>query len=176
MSVAVIRVASGPEATMAADAKRQLEAQRNLWPYPWVYPPPDSIRRNPAGTVIAPDAAASSIILAYQVPQGFQFELTHVLFGVYSTNMSAAGAPGDFTYSITRNKPSTGTVLQGVAINDFINFPLPLGSPTQGAFQLARSENFGPTDVIRVTVTNVNGNPGPPNFACAMLAGWERKA
>ena len=168
------RVASGPSDMKAADELRKVMERRDLWPYPWVYPPPDSIRRNPAGAILAP--VASDIILTFQVPQGFQYDLQGVMFGIFTTNMLAVGNPGDFTFSVTKNQPQTGTVLQGVAIADFLNFPFPLGSPLQRPFPLPRSENFGPTDVIRVEVTNVSGTAGAPNYALAMLAGWLRKA
>ena len=178
MSVAhPLRIASGPESAIAAEKLRQVEARRDNWPFPWVYPPPHSKRRNPMGSIVTPAVAATATILQFTVPQGYQFELTGLICCVVTTGMLPIGNPGDFTFTVDRNLPTSGTTpLQGSPLADLQNIPFPLGSPQNGPFLLPRAENFGPTDIIRVNVTNVSGNAGAPNFALAMLAGWTRKA
>jgi hypothetical protein len=151
-----VRVASGPESAKATDKLRLECENRDAWPFPWVYPPPNSERRNPMGFALTPAVAATAEVLAFTVDQGYQFEMLGL--------------------SITRNLPTTGTVpLQGSPLADLQNIPFPLGNPQFMPFPLPRSENFGPTDVIRATVLNVSGGVGAPNFALAMFCGWLRK-
>jgi hypothetical protein len=171
-----VRVASGPESAKATDKLRIECEKRDAWPFPWVYPPPNSERRNPMGNILAPAVGATATILAFTVDQGYQFELMGLILGVFTTGMLAIGNPGDFTFSVTRNLPTSGTVpLQGSPLADLQNIPFPLGNPLFMPFPLPRSENFGPTDVIRANVTNVSGTGGAPNFALAMFCGWLRK-
>lgn len=170
------RVATGPEGVKAADKLREMIARRDLWPFPWVYPPPDSMRRNPSGSILTPAQGASAIVLAFQVPQGFQFELQAVMFCAVTAGMVVVGSPGDFTWTVNRNTPLTGTAPQGSPLADFQAIPFNWGSPSQGPVELPRSENFGPTDIIRVYCNNVSGDAGAPNFAVAQLFGWQRKA
>jgi hypothetical protein len=171
-----VRVASGPESAKATDKLRLECEKRDAWPFPWVYPPPNSERRNPMGLILTPAVAATAEILAFTVDQGYQFEMLGLIVGVYTSGMLPIGNPGDFTFSITRNLPTTGTVpLQGSPLADLQNIPFPLGNPGFMPFPLPRSEHFGPTDVIRATVLNVSGGVGAPNFALAMFTGWLRK-
>lgn len=175
MSALGIRVATGPETAKIASDNRAAIARRDEWPFPWVYPPPDSIRRNPMGTAATAAPAASALVLTFTVPQGFKFELTGILAGVYSANMQPVGNPGDYLFSVTRDQPFTGNAPQGNTLADLYQIPFYLGSPSNGPFPLPRSETFAPNNAIRVICTTVNGG-GVPNFACAMLAGWLRKA
>ncbi len=171
-----VRVATGPETARAADKLREVGERRDAWPYPWMIPPPNSERRNPMGLIVTPAVGATGTILAFTVDQGYQFELLGLILAVVTTGWVPIGTPGDFTFSVTRNLPTSGTVpLQGSPLADLQNIPFPLGSPQFAPFPLPRSENFGPTDVIRANVTNVSGIAGAPNFALAMLAGWLRK-
>jgi hypothetical protein len=163
---------------IAADKLRKLHAElRDLWPFPWVYPPPDSERRNPSGYVVMPAVGAAAQVLQFQVPSGFQFELQQLMFCSVTTGMVPIGNPGDYLWTVNRNTPNTGTAPQGSPLADLQNVPFPFGNPVLRALMpLPRSENFGPTDIIRVYVTNVSGAAGAPNYAVAMLAGWQRKA
>lgn len=178
----MIRVATGPEDVKAAAKLSEVLTRRDNWPFPWVYPPPDSQRRNPNATnlgpgyVVMPAVGDSSVVLAYQVPSGFQFEMTDLMFCPITTGFVPIGNPGDYTFTVNRNTPSTGTAPQGSPLADLQNVPFPMGSPIQGPVKLARSENFGPTDIIRVYVNNVSGLAGAPQYAVAQLFGWQRKA
>jgi hypothetical protein len=170
------RVAEGPEDTKAVDKIRQVIERRDNWPYPWSYPPPNSQRRNPSGFVVMPAQGTSAIALAFQVPQGFQFDLVKIMFAAVTTGMVLVGNPGDYAFTVNRNTPSTGSAPQGSPLADFQNVPFNFGSPAHGPIDLARAENFGPTDIIRVYINNVTGTAGAPNFGVALLEGWQRKA
>ena len=174
-----LRIANGPEAARATDQLRQLVARRDEWPFPWVIPPPNSIRRNPMGYVLMPAVAASATILTFQVPQGFQFDMLGLVVCAVTTGMVGVGNPGDYIFTVNRNLPASGTVpLQGSPLADLQNIPFSLGLDAGGVypFPLPRSENFGPTDIIRANVYNASGAAGTPNFALAMFTGWLRKA
>jgi hypothetical protein len=173
--------ASGPQAVKAADEARRIQEARDLWPFPWVYPPPASERRNPTGYIVMPaetlvSANTPTLVLQYKVPSGFQFELTDIMFAAVTTNMQLLGNPGDVLYTVNRNTPASGFAPQGSPLADFQLVPFPFGSPTHGPIQLRHSENFQPTDIISVYATNVGATAGPPNYIVAMLAGWQRKA
>lgn len=178
----MVQIANGPEDVRAAAKLSEVLTRRDNWPFPWVYPPPDSIRRNPTasssapGWCIMPTVGNSALVLQYAVPSGFQFDLQAVMFAPVTTGYVLIGNPGDYTFTINRNTPSTGSAPQGSPLADFQGVPFPFGSPQQGPVKLERAENFGPTDIIRVYVNNVSGDSGAPNYAVAMLAGWQRKA
>jgi hypothetical protein len=172
-----VRVAAGPETAKAADQLRQLVERRDQHPFPWVIPPPKSIRRNPWGQIATPALGVQSTVLSFTVPQGYQFDMIGVILAAISTGMSLIGNPGDFLFTISRNLPTSGTVpLQGSPLADFQQIPFALGQPWFMPFLLPRSENFGPTDIIRANVLNVSGAVGAPNYAVAMFTGWLRKA
>lgn len=178
MAASPLRIASGPAAAKAADAIRRAQEARDLWPFPYVYPPPQSERRNPCASIVMPaQGAGPTLVLQFKVPSGMQFELTDVMFASITTGMIQAPInPGDVLYTINRNTPATGTAPQGSPLADFQLIPFNWGSPTQGPVQLRRSENFQPTDILSLYVTNVAAPAGAPNFVCGMFAGWQRKA
>lgn len=171
------RIAGGPQSTKAADKLRQLQVQRDQWPFDWVYPPPVSERRNPGGFIVVPAIGATPVLVfQYKVPSGLQFELQAVMFCAVTTGMVQIANPGDLLYTISRNTPVSGIAPQGFAIADFQDVPFPFGSPTQGPVKLARSENFQGTDIVSLYVTNVGAAAGVPNYVAGMFAGWQRKA
>ena len=172
------RYATGPESAKAADALRRMQARRDSWPYPHVYPPPDSERRNPTGYIVMPVQAPTTPVLVFQykVPSGFQFDLQAVMFCYVGTNFVPQGGPGDVLYTVNKNTPATGTAPQGSPLADLQNVPIPFGSPIQGPIQLPRAENFQPTDIVSLYITNVGGTAGAGNYVVGMFAGWQRKA
>jgi len=173
----VVRYAQGPESVKAADNLRQIVERRDAWPYPHVYPPPESERRNPGGYIAMPAVSATPVLVfQYKVPSGLQFDLQAVMFCAVTTGMVPIGNPGDVLYTINRNTPATGTAPQGYPLADFQLVPFAFGSPVNGPVLLPRSENFQPTDIVSLYVTNVAAGPGAPNFVVGMFAGWQRKA
>lgn len=171
------RYASGPESVKAADSLRQIQAQRDQWPYPHIFPPPMSERRNPQGYIVMPAVSATPVLVfQFKVPTGFQFDLEQVMCCAVTTGMVPIGNPGDVLYTINRNTPSSGYAPQGSPLADFQLMPFAWGSPAQGPVKLARTENFQPTDIVSLYVTNVAAQAGAPNFVCGLFAGWQRKA
>lgn len=174
------RIATGPEAVKAANALRDLEARRDIWPFPWVYPPESSIRRNPMAAIVSPAIGAVNIavILAFTVPQGFKFEMLGLTIGAFTTGGLPSGNPGDFTFSVDKNTPlGATTVVQGSPLADLQAVPFNLGNPYSGEawFHFGRSETFAPNDTIRAKVVNVGGGVGSPVYCLAMFVGWLRK-
>jgi hypothetical protein len=162
------RVANGPDAVRAADAVRRAQAQRNEWPYVHVYPPPNSIRRNPTAYINCPAAGVQATILTFGVPSGYWFFMAQL--GLFFS--SAAFNPGDFLFSVDKNTPLGGGAFQGVPLTDLQNIGFPFGAFANGPWSLARAELFAPEDVIRAKVTNVNLAGGAPNVFGAMFGGW----
>lgn len=180
-AAAGVRYASGPEAAKAADAARRAQEARDLWPFPWAYPPPASERRNPTGQILMPaqtlvSANTPTLVLRYPVPSGFQFELTDIMFAAVTSGMVLIGNPGDVLFTVNRNTPAAGFAPQGSPLADFQLIPFNFGSPSHGPIQLRHSENFQPTDIVSLYVTNVGATAGSPNFIVGMFAGWQRKA
>lgn len=172
------RILSAAEAVKAARAIEQEQDRRDLWPFPWVYPPPGSKRRNPANFIAVPavDPATPVLVLQYKVPTGMQFDLTEVMFCAITTGSLPIGNPGQFLFTVNRNTPASGTAPQGSPLADLQNVPWNFGTPNQGGMKLSRSELFAPTDIISLYVTNVSfGGVGEPNYIVGRFAGWERK-
>jgi hypothetical protein len=171
------RYANGPESVKAADANRRIQESRDLWPFPWVYPPPASERRNPPGFLVMPAQSATPVLVfQYKVPSGFQFEMTDIMFAAVTTGMVLIGNPGDVLFTVNRNTPASGFAPQGSPLADLQLVPFNFGSPQNGPIQLRHSENFQPTDIVSLYVTNVGATAGAPNFIVGMFAGWQRKA
>jgi hypothetical protein len=159
--------AVGPSSIAAAESVRREIARRDQWPYPHVYPPNNSIRRNPTGYVVCPAPAASANILTFTVPQGFWFYMQQLGLYVLNTTFNA----GDFLFSVTKNVPLGITTFQGVPLTDLQNIAYNFGSPDHGPVQLPRAELFAPSDVIRANVQNINLG-GPPITFAAVFGGY----
>jgi len=99
-----------------------------------------------------------------------------VILAAISTGMSLIGNPGDSSLPSRGTCPQWDGALAGFPARDFQQIPFALGQPWFMPFLLPRSENFGPTDIIRANVLNVSGAVGAPNYAVAMFTGWLRKA
>lgn len=145
------RIASGPDALAAADAIRRAESRRGNWPYVHVYPPDNSIRRTPTGSVICPAAATQVLVLAFTVPQGFWFYLEQMGLWTNAQNWN----PGDFTFTVDRDTPLGLTPLQGSPLNDWSAIQTTYGF--QGwPIRLARAELLAPSNLLQAKVTNIN--------------------
>lgn len=162
------RIASGPDAMRATEALRRETARRDTWPYVHVYPPSNSIRRDPVGSVVCPAAAVQVTILTFTVPQGFWFYMNQL--GLYFNSQTFNF--GDFLFTVDKNVPLGGGAFQGVPLTDWQAMPFPWGSPFHGPLTLPRNELFAPNDVIRAKVTNVNLGAGAPNFFGAAFGGY----
>lgn len=164
------RQATGPDSARAAYAIKQALDRRDAWPYPHVYPPWNSERRNPTGYITAPAAGAANqaTILTFTVPSGYWFYLDRL--GLFFTGQ--VWTFGDFLFSVDKNTPLGGGTYQGVPLTDLQNIGFTFGSVAVGPVKLDRCELFAPDDVIRAKIINVNiGAPGANAFG-AWFGGW----
>ncbi len=133
------------------------ERCREHWPYVHVYPPPSSVPVHEIDFVAAPAPAASAVILAYEVPEGFVFYLQAIL-QVFS---GGAFLPGDATWTVNVNTQAGITDIQGMPVQGLIALPVQLGSLSSGnQWPLPRAYEFAAHDVVRSVVTNVNLGAG----------------
>jgi len=164
-----LRIANGPDLARAADAVRRTEINRDSWPFVHVYPPPNSMRRNPTGYVAAPavGAANQAVILAFSVPSGYWFYMKYL--GLYYTGEVAVF--GAFAFTVDRNVP-LGVVNQGNVLTDLGSIPFPFGDQGHGPVELPRTELLAPTDLVQAKVTNFSITPGGTNTFGACFGGW----
>lgn len=165
------RIATGPESIRAAESiRRAIRDRRNQWPYPHVYPPETSERRDPMGWCGVPAAGSANqaLILQFSVPSGYYFYLAEL--GLFYDNSQSFNF-GDFLFTVDQNTPLGGTPITQLPLTDWQAIPFPLGSINHGPLTLPRAELFSPEDVIRAKVTNVNLGGGGGSFG-AWLGGW----
>jgi hypothetical protein len=125
------------------------------------------------GFVVSPAVATPTQILLFEVDSGYDFIMTELLIGAFTTNQVPVGVPGDFSLSVDKNTPIGGGALQGSPIADWNAIPFNLGSLVFGGpYRLPCAELFRARDVIRAKVTNNSLGAGPPNYFCAMFGGW----
>jgi len=165
------RIASGPDTIRAADAVRRAEKNRDAWPFPHVYPPVNSIRRDPCGSILAPavGVANQAVILAFQIPSGYWFYLKWL--GLYYTGETFTF--GSFLFTVDKNVP-LDLVGIGNVLTDFGNIPFPFNTSASGIgpVELPRTELLAPSDLLQAKVTNVSVTPGAPNAFGAYFGGW----
>lgn len=164
------RIAIGPESVRAAQAiERAIEGRRDAWPFPHVYPPETSERRDPTGWTAVPAAGAANqaLILQFSVPSGYYFYLQQL--GLFYSGTGFAF--GDFIFTVDQNTPLGGGGFQGVPLVDWQSIGFPFGDIGHGPLTLPRAELFSPEDVIRAKVVNVNLGGGGGSFG-AWFGGW----
>ena len=162
------RIAIGPESVRAGQAiQRAIEGRRNAWPFPHVYPPETSERRDPTGWTSVPAANVQAQILQFSVPSGYYFYLQQL--GLFFEG--ATFNFGDFLFTVDLNTPLGAPAYQSVPLNDWQSIGFPFGSINHGPLTLPRAELFSPEDIIRAKVTNVNLGGGGGSFG-AWFGGW----
>jgi hypothetical protein len=165
----------GPEAIQAAQQLMQERRAKGSWPYAWSYPPPDAERvtagLDSSGTIPVPVAATETEGLLYTVDDGFNFVLVSLVVEYINAGKLGAPDPGDFTWSLTKNRPAGVNTFQGSAVQGFSEVDLPLGT-FQIPWPLVCGEIFAPGDQIRTLFTNTNLTPADPNFFKSILLGW----
>ena len=169
------RSLDGPQSVIAAHKISDERAKRSAWPYPWVYPPPGSVRvaagLDSSGTLAVPVAATPTQGLLYTVDEGFQFALTHLVVEYLASGARGAWSPGDTLWSLTVNRP-VGTVdFQGYVQQGFSGVDIPLGT-LQIPWPLEMPDIYDSNDAIRIVLTNVNLSSGDPNFFKCIILGW----
>jgi len=170
------RVVTGAEAVKAAEAMARMQRNWDLWPYPWVFPPPDGERVHVEGIIPAPAAATQTIVTSYTVDNGFNFILWGI-FQVYSGGGFILGAP-DITWVLDINEPLGGGVVQGYPVQGFQSSNIPKGALLGGSlyapYLLPKPEILSPTDTLRSKVTTtVNIPQGAPNYFITVFLGWK---
>jgi hypothetical protein len=176
------RVLNGPEAARVEDRKRELLKRKDLHPYTWLNPPPESIRVHAKGAIAIPAANTPTQVLSFQVPNNMFFWFTHVLQLYIGGNQGTGVLPGDGTIAwdwdvnleVGGTNPSAyqiqgfSEILGTVGKGNFPlgNFQVGLNSP----YPLVKPELLGPEDILRNKVT-VNATPAG-GFFVAMADGW----
>jgi hypothetical protein len=177
-----VRSLSGPQSIRQAEqiALQKAKEKQSAWPYEWFAPPPGSQHVRAEGDILAPANDVLSLVLAYQVPNGQNFCLTHVLL---TADVGAAWVPGDGSviFRIDINTPGGGNA-QGIPFAYFDTVLVPLGSFATGPWPVIATEQaiFEGLETLRVKVLTPSvpaggGSPimmGYPNIFHAMLIGY----
>ena len=167
-----VEMLSGVDSVRAADSYlHALLGRRDAWPYPHIYPPPNATDVNVVGSLAIPTAGTGDAeVVAYQVPSGKRFYLTHVVMGANITVV-----PGQALFTVDRNRPlPVITNYQFMPEHGLINVPFALGSFVPGdPWPLRRAREFEPLDVVRIKANNLFLSAGDPNYFWGALLGWE---
>jgi hypothetical protein len=164
-----LRLLTPPESTIALSAYEREQSQRGEWPYRWVYPPPNSTRRMPQGSVAIPAVGSTSVILAFQVQTNFDFIWTEVLIPPPAGGFVPGS--GDLTWTLDVDTPVATPPLTASPFADFQAMSIPLGSVSPFVpCRLSRAEVIKSGQTLRAKITNVNLGGG--GVACAMFMGW----
>ncbi len=169
----VVRLVSGADSVMAADAYRlAVQDRRDSWPYVHVHPPPSAtdvfkIFTIAVQTAATPPAVAAAIEIGkYTVNAGKVFYLRSVMFGASSSIVA-----GDAFFTLDRNSAIGVTNTQFQPEHGLVNVPIALGSPVNGPFPLEMARVFAPNDVIRIKGVNINLSDG--TFYVCGIFGYE---
>ena len=171
------RVVSGAEALKAAELLRRLQERRELWPYPWVFPPPDSERVHVEGSVDVSTLTAGTAaqILAYEVQGNYQFRLNGLVQLYIGQGVFVPG-DGNVVWGLDINVPIGVTSLQGYPVQGFDGSGIPKGlyqSGISAPYPLApKPEVIGPENTLRAKVTVTAGIQGAGGRAIAIFDGW----
>ena len=171
------RMISGTEAVKAADKLRKLQSNRDLWPYEWVYPPPDSERVHAEGTVDVSTltAGVAGLVLSYQVQNNYRFMLNGLVL-LYIGSGTFTPGDGNVVFGLDINVPIGVTSLQGYPVQGFDNSGIPKGAYQSGVYApyplAPRPEFIGPSDTVRAKVTVSAGIQGAGGRVLAIFDGW----
>jgi hypothetical protein len=176
----VSNILAGPSQMPTQRALNQRYQRKELWPYPHTFPPPQAVRVEPEGIIPAPAPGVTSIVLEYQVPDGFQFVLTG-LIAIYSGTGFQLGST-DITWLLDINTPLVtpqGGTPQGYPVQQMSPSNIPKGgvSPSPmsvfAPWPLPMPEPVAPLDFLRSKVTTTGViPPGAPNFFITIFLGW----
>lgn len=161
---------SGPNAVRAASSLRPPRAAAQPVPFPWDLPPKNSKPVYEVASLASPaQGATPSLILEYQVPDGFQFVLRGRINAF--TGALVAGS-GDALWTTDVNVTPGIATPQGYPIEGFAGEKIGVGSFTEGPFPVYGCLIFDPNDIVRVKVANIGVAVGAPNFFNSALMGW----
>jgi hypothetical protein len=170
----------GPSEMPAQRALNKQRQRKEDWPYTHIFPPPQAVRVEPEGILPSPAPGVTSIILQYQVPDGFQFVFTG-LIQIYAGTGFTLGS-NDIQWLLDINTPLTvpaGGTPQGYPVQALSPSNLPKGgvlaSPAClfAPWPLPMPEVLGPLDILRSKVTTTGTiSPGAPNYFITVFLGW----
>jgi len=164
------RFLTGAEAVKAVRKLSTSQDARDQWPYPWLFPPPGSIRVRASASIAAPVSGTQAQVLLYTVPSGFNFVLTRVV-QLY-TGASFVPGSGDIVWSLDKNVAVGSPLVLGNPIQGFASEVVPLGS-SEFPWTLDMPEILVANDQLRSKVlTTVNIPAGAPNYFTSMVMGW----
>jgi hypothetical protein len=173
-------ILAGPSQMPSQRALNQRSMRKEMWPYTHVFPPPQAVRQEPEGIIPAPAPGVTTIVLQYQVPDGFQFVLAG-LIQVYSGTGFTLGST-DITWLLDINTPLTtpaGQNAQGYPVQQLSPSNLPKGgilaSPASlfAPWPLPMPEPLNGLDILRSKVTTTGViPPGAPNYFITIFLGW----
>lgn len=165
------RMVTGVEAVKAVRKLQQTQSQRDEWPYPWSFPPPNAIRVKAVGSIAAPTPTVQAVVVAYTVPTGFWFALTRIVQTVEAANAFLPGR-GDATWTLDKNVPLGYPYIQGSVVQGFGADVVPLGS-YQIPWILDVPEILEAGDTVQSKVLTTVAIPaGDPNYFTSILLGW----
>jgi hypothetical protein len=176
----------GTDTTKAARELAAIKRRKDAWPYPWVYPPAESIPVNLFGAVAIPATSEQVIIPfaqstqpdgSYLVPNAMLFVLKAI---VWECNGYADFAGDGSVYgTLDVNQPLGGAFPSGAAVKDLQKVTVNLGSlglgkitPYQWRIDGKQQVIFEPRTVLRWKVLNVSATPGAAVAAAAGLFGF----
>lgn len=156
-----VRLLSGVEAIAAAEELRKLQTRRELWPYEWVFPPPDSQRVHQEASIdigtLTPGTAG--LVLAYQVQNNYRFMLNG-LVQLYIGQSAFVPGDGSVVFGLDINVPIGITAPQGYPVQGFDNSGIPKGAYISGIFAPyplgPKPEVINASDTLRAKVTITN--------------------
>ena len=152
------RIVSGVEAVKAADKLRRQQKNRDLWPYEWIYPPPDSQRVHQEFTlqVSAITPGTQIEIGEYQVQNNYRWMFTG-LVQLYVGASAFTPGDGNIVWVLDVNIPIGVAAIQGYPIQGFSPSGVPKAGYSSGVFApyplAPKPEILGPLDTVRSKVT-----------------------
>ena len=183
VSPTVGNVLAGPSQMPAQRQLNQRSQRKELWPYTHVFPPPQATRVEPEGILAAPNPGVTSIVLQYQVPDGYQMLLTG-LIQIYAGTGFTLGST-DITWLLDINTPlptfagGTPQTPQGYPVQQMSPSNLPKGGVLSSPaclfapWPLPMPEPLNGLDILRSKVTTTGVIPvGAPNFFISIFLGW----
>ena len=164
---------------LVAGARALVKPDRDLWPYPWLFPGPASEPVNQQSLVAAPANAVLTELLAYQVPDSYRFRLSALLLTY--VGVAVSDAPQLVTWNVDVDIPTviTGPLTKpvmpsGYRLKDFGVQNFHLGSIDVGPYPVYGRLEIDQQHTLRVKVTTTAPFPavGSPVFFVTQIAGW----
>lgn len=160
----------GAQLARAAQALADPARAEGRYPFQWLYPGPNSAPAMPSRSIalpgiIAPATTGQGTILTYEVPEGYKFVLTDILFNAFASDWNPGSGQLTFTLQVLYSTgPRNVEFLQNIPFAwGFQGYPWPI----KGRLE------FNSLDVLALLVTNSGiPTPGPNDYAYGALNGF----